>query len=63
MTQPIASPVAMAARPHKGLTERFFQWTKRKPVVAFFLCTPLLALIFGLVIYPFFYAIFLSMLN
>jgi multiple sugar transport system permease protein len=46
-----------------SLKGRFVLWTKQKPVVAFFLCVPLLALIFGLVVYPFFYAIYLSMLN
>jgi len=36
---------------------------RRKSSLAFMLCLPLLALIFGLIIYPFFYSIFLSMLN
>jgi multiple sugar transport system permease protein len=31
--------------------------------IAFFMCLPLLAILAGLVVYPFFYAIFLSMLN
>ncbi|RMF92515.1 MAG: sugar ABC transporter permease [Nitrospinota bacterium] len=35
----------------------------RKSTLAFLLCVPLLALIIGLIVYPFFYSIFLSMLN
>ncbi len=65
MTQPVYSPAAGpgSGRAAKSLWERFRLWTKKKPVVAFFLCTPLLTLVIGLVVYPFFYAIFLSMLN
>ena len=65
MTQPVFSQAVGRAgsRPATGFTARFVLWTKRKPVVAVFLCGPLLALIFGLVVYPFFYSIFLSMLN
>ncbi len=42
---------------------RFLLWLKAKPTIAFLLCVPLLALVLGLVVYPFFYAIYLSMLN
>ncbi len=34
-----------------------------KAMIAFFMCLPLLILIIGLVVYPFFYAVYLSMLN
>jgi multiple sugar transport system permease protein len=65
MTQPVSgqSLGGAARRANMSLKGRFVLWTKQKPVVAFFLCVPLLALIFGLVVYPFFYAIYLSMLN
>lgn len=36
---------------------------RRRSTLAFLLCIPLLILIFGLIVYPFFYSIFLSMLN
>ncbi|MCZ6558209.1 MAG: sugar ABC transporter permease [SAR324 cluster bacterium] len=42
---------------------RFRLWLKKKPQVAFMMCVPLLVLVFAMVIYPFFYAIYLSMLN
>ncbi len=43
--------------------ERFLLFINSKTMVAFFMCLPLLVIIFGLVIYPFFYAIYLAMLN
>ncbi len=42
---------------------RFKILLQRKSTLAFLLCIPLLILIFGLVVYPFFYSIFLSLLN
>jgi multiple sugar transport system permease protein len=36
---------------------------RRKSTLALLLCVPLLALIFGMIVYPFFYSIFLSLLN
>ena len=36
---------------------------RSKPVAAFLMCLPLLVLIVGLIIYPFFYSIYLAMLN
>jgi multiple sugar transport system permease protein len=36
---------------------------RRKSTLAFLLCVPLLVLILGLIVYPFFYSILLSMLN
>jgi len=39
------------------------RWSKRKTSVAFFFCIPLLCIICGLVVYPAFYSIWLSMLN
>lgn len=47
------------ARPH-GTMRRFAQ---RRSTVAFCLCLPLILLVAGFVIYPAFYAIYLSMLN
>lgn len=35
----------------------------RKSTLAFLLCVPLLVLVIGLIVYPFFYSIFLAMLN
>ena len=42
---------------------KFRMLLRRKSTLALLLCIPLLVLIFGLIIYPFFYSIFLSMLN
>lgn len=39
------------------------KFLRRKSILAFLLCLPLLALIGGLIVYPFFYSIYLSMLN
>jgi multiple sugar transport system permease protein len=36
---------------------------RRKSTLAFLLCVPLLALVVGLIVYPFFYSIFLSLLS
>jgi len=36
---------------------------QKKSTLALMLCIPLLILVFGLIVYPFFYSIFLSMLN
>jgi multiple sugar transport system permease protein len=36
---------------------------RRRSMIAFLLCLPLILLIFGLVIYPALYAIYLSLLN
>jgi multiple sugar transport system permease protein len=43
-----------------GGLQAFFHHRSR---VAFFMCAPLIVIIGGLVVYPFFYAIYLSMLN
>lgn len=48
-----------AHRRRSGL-RRFAQ---RKATVAVVMCLPLFALVAGLVVYPFFYSIYLSMLN
>jgi len=40
-----------------------FVWLKQKPRIAFFMCLPLILMVACLIIYPFFYAIFLAMLN
>ena len=36
---------------------------RRRSTLAFMLCVPLLILVFGLIVYPFGYSIYLSMLN
>jgi multiple sugar transport system permease protein len=36
---------------------------RRRSTIAFFMCTPLLAVIFGLVVYPTIYSIYLALLN
>lgn len=51
----------MRARPSFGVYLRNF-WRKRS-TLAFMLCVPLIAIIAGLVVYPFFYSINLSMQN
>lgn len=64
MAQPINPAAAsMGPRAETGFAARFKLWMRQKPRIAFFLCLPLLVLICALVIYPFFYAIYLSMLN
>jgi multiple sugar transport system permease protein len=50
---------ASAARPRSSM-KRFAQ---RRSTIAFMLCLPLILLVAGFVIYPAFYAIYLSMLN
>ncbi len=54
MTPPGAGRVPM------GMMQRFLQ---RRSTIAFLLCLPLILLVAGFVIYPAFYAIYLSMLN
>jgi multiple sugar transport system permease protein len=50
-----------AVRPaRRGGLRRFAQ---RRSTLAFVMCLPLFALIAGLIVYPFFYSIYLSMLN
>jgi multiple sugar transport system permease protein len=56
-----AVPQAKRARPaRRSAVRRFFE---RKSTIAFFMTLPLLMLIFTLVIYPAFYAIYLTTLN
>ena len=40
-----------------------YLWLRQKPRIAFFMCLPLILMVICLIIYPFIYAIFLSMLN
>jgi len=40
-----------------------YLWLRQKPRIAFFMCLPLILMVLCLIIYPFIYAIFLSMLN
>ncbi len=67
MTETATAP--RAASRSTGSIERYHQssrlvrWSKRKSSVAFILCVPLLLVIGGLVIYPGFFSIYLSMLN
>ena len=58
MGQPVAQMQAVATVPSK-----FKILLGRKSTLAFLLCVPLLVLVVGLIVYPFFYSIFLSMLN
>ena len=51
---------AMAGTRRVGSLKRF---TQRRSTIAFFLCLPLILLIACFVVYPAFYAIYLSMLN
>jgi len=51
-------------QPEKPRTEhRFSRVLQSRSVIAFIMFLPLLVLIFGLIVYPFFYSIYLSMLN
>jgi multiple sugar transport system permease protein len=60
MSQPAGHEQALK---FDSVPSKFRMFLRRKPTLAFLLCIPLLALIFGLIIYPFFYSIFLSLLN
>ena len=51
---------AMAGTRRAGSMKRFAQ---RRSTTAFLLCLPLILLVAGFVVYPAFYAIYLSMLN
>jgi len=42
---------------------KFRRFLRSRPTLAFLLCSPLLALVLGLIVYPFFYSIWLSLLN
>lgn len=42
---------------------KFRMLLRRNSTLAFFLCVPLLVLVIGLIVYPFLYSIFLSLLN
>ncbi len=56
----VALPRSEAAELRTGSLHRF---VRRRSTIAFLMCLPLILLIVGLVIYPAFYAIYLSMLN
>ncbi len=51
---------ALSGRRRASTMKRFAQ---RRSTIGFFLCLPLILLVAGFVIYPAFYAIYLSMLN
>ena len=55
---PLNSALQETAEPSK-----FKLLLRRKSTLALLLCVPLLILVFGLIVYPFCYSIFLSMLN
>ncbi len=66
MSQPAAQEQAAgseAAANIDSVFTKFRKFLRRRPTLAFLLCVPLLALIIGLIVYPFFYSIYLSMLN
>ena len=56
-------PVGFKAATADGGPSKLKILLQRKSTLAFFLCVPLLVLIIGLIVYPFFYSLFLSMLN
>jgi len=58
-----AAIIQQALESRAWFISRFRRWLKSRSAVAVFMCLPLLILIVGLVIYPFFYSIHLSMLN
>ncbi len=66
MSQPAAQEQASgfeAAANTGTVFTKFRIFLRRKPTLAFLLCVPLLVLVIGLIVYPFFYSIYLSMLN
>jgi len=66
MSQPVAQEQASgfeAAANTGTVFTKFRIFLRRKPTLAFLLCVPLLVLVIGLIVYPFFYSIYLSMLN
>jgi len=66
MSQPAAREQAarFAAAANVGTVfTKFRKFLRRRPTLAFLLCMPLLGLVFSLIVYPFFYSIYLSMLN
>ena len=64
MSDPITQPVqTVRTLPAPSFGLRLQKIKNSKATLAFVLTVPLLAIIGGLVVYPFFYAIFLSMLN
>ncbi len=54
---------AAAVRAESGVVMSLRNFWQARTTVAFLMCLPLIAIIGGLVIYPFFYSIYLSMLN
>src|ERR1700751_194552 len=48
-----------AARPRASLR----RFARRRSTTAFLMCLPLIAIVAGLIVYPAFYSMFLSMLN
>jgi multiple sugar transport system permease protein len=61
-TQRQAARSEAVANPDTVIT-KFRKFVRRRPTLAFLLCSPLLALVLGLIVYPFFYSIWLSLLN
>ena len=54
---------AASARGRSGSRSAMKRFAQRRSTIAFFLCLPLIVLVAGFVIYPAFYALYLSMLN
>ncbi len=68
MQQPLSEQLALGGRPvaerrGAGRDSGLRRFMRRKSTIALMMCLPLLAVVAGLVVYPFFYSIFLSMLN
>ena len=53
-------PLVPAAVPVRGGMRRFI---RRRSTIAFLMCLPLIAIVVGLIIYPFLYSLFLATLN
>jgi multiple sugar transport system permease protein len=53
-------PLLQASAPARGGMRRF---VRRRSTAAFLMCFPLIAIVLGLIVYPFFYSVFLATLN
>jgi ABC-type sugar transport system permease subunit len=55
--------VTAAARPGPGFAAYLRDFARARSTLALVFCLPLIVIIGGLIIYPFFYSLYLSMLN
>jgi len=55
--------ILLQVRNQTGIIARLNGWLRSRSALAILMCLPLLILIVGLIVYPFFYSIYLSMLN